>query len=206
MARGNAVRRDRRDPVVRLIGALAPVCVASFRLHAVDAIANRCHSLWRRTPPRASGMLTIIKAGCDWFSRLRTAGSHAATRVGVVVMATTTGLRMGGFASSLPAALSSRSSGYCERCTLPLKLGRLSRMARIQGGIGGSLPAARTARRAVLARMRRIFKCGCALQPATTRGPPKSRVFFCVPSDPTVSAKPGLQASLDACEFETQSS
>ena len=49
-------------------------------------------------------MLTIIKAGCDWFSRLRTAGSHAATRVGVVVMATTTGLRTGGFASSAPAA------------------------------------------------------------------------------------------------------
>ena len=100
----------------------------------------------------------MIKAGCDWFSRLRTAGSHAATRVGVVVMATTTGLRMGGFASCAPAALSSRSSGYCERCTLPLKLGRLSRMARIQVGAGGSLPAARTARRAVLARMRRIFE------------------------------------------------
>ena len=166
MARGNAVRRDRRDPEVRLIGALAPVGVASFRLHAVDAIANKCHSLWRRTPPRASGMLTIIKAGCDWFSRLRTAGSHAAARVGVVVMATTTGLRMGGFASSAPAALSSRSSGYCERCTLPLKSGRLSRMARIQGGIGGSFPAARTARRAVLARMRRIFRsCGAFAKP-----------------------------------------
>ena len=146
-----------------------PVCVASFPLKAVEAIANRCISLWRRTPPRASGMLTIIKAGCDWFSRLRTAGSHAATRVGVVVMATTTGLRMGGFASSAPAALSSRSSGYCERCTLPLKSGRLSRMARIQGGIGGSLPAARTARRAVLARMRRIFRsCGAFSNPIET--------------------------------------
>ena len=182
-----------------------PVCVASFRLHAVDAIANKCHSLWRRTPPRASGMLTIIKAGCDWFSRLRTAGSHAATRVGVVVMATTTGLRMGGFASSLPAALSSRSSGYCERCTLPLKLGRLSRMARIQGGIGGSLPAARTARRAVLARMRRIFE-GWRAPKLIFFSVTSLRVFLCGPSNLTVSAISAFQASVDACEFETHSS
>ena len=122
-------------------------------------------------------MLTTTRAGYDWFNRLRTAGSTAPTRVGVVVNATMTGLRTGGFASSAPAALSDRSSGYCDRCTwaplTSLRCGRLSRIARIQGGT--SLLAHEVAMRAVRARVRRIFKLrncalGCSGYTAATGG------------------------------------
>ena len=105
---------------------------------AVDAIANRCHSRGGE-PPRASGMLTIIKAGCDWFSS-SSFGSVCTfcPSFGGVVMATTTGLRMGGFGgSSAPAALSSRSSGYCERCTRARRKSRWSGWPASRAGSAG---------------------------------------------------------------------
>ena len=80
-------------------------------------------------------MLTIIQLGCDWFSRLRTAGSHGHARRrrrhGHDHRIADRRLRRA------PAALSSRSSGYCERCTLPLKLGGLSGWPASRAGSAG---------------------------------------------------------------------
>ena len=102
-----------------------------------------------------------------FVSIFRCAGTRYVRRVGVVVMATITGLRTGGRASSAPAALSAGSSGYCALCTwaplIVLRCCRLSRMARIQGGT--SLLVHVVTRRAVRARVRRIFKLrSCVLR------------------------------------------